>query len=80
MQRKFEIFAVRIILFILGIIAWFVAAWFGLEMQFASSGGYDRTYFPNIAAGLTALGFSLAGGMCFIAASICDRTHDKNKP
>jgi hypothetical protein len=68
----------------LGVLAWVVAAAFGTITKVRIEGpvvpregsniapvqSYDAVNIPSAAA---ALGFSLSGGLCFLAASLADR-------
>jgi hypothetical protein len=77
MPRKADFTTLQFVLIVLGIVAWVIAAFFGLNDTISTGRG---TREANITAAGAALGFALAGAACFVAAAIGDRGRGSQPP
>jgi hypothetical protein len=67
-------------LVVLGLLAWVVAALFGIfpttvESAVAAGGGTARAVVPSPSGAGAACGFAIAGGLCFLGAGLASRPH-----
>lgn len=71
MKKKQDISPVQFLLVLLGVVAWIIAGYFASqEVAKSVEKGGGIAMAPNNVAAAGLLGFSIAGGLCFLAVGI----------